>query len=58
MVVLYVLYMNSAVNHYTSTIKLACVQPPPPLRFFLRGGGGCTQAKQLFDEVFYDKQNN
>ena len=34
------------------TIKLTCVQPPPPLQFFLRGGGGCTQAKHVFDDVF------
>ena len=29
---------------------LACVQLPPPLRKngdFLRGGGGCTQAKEM-----------
>ena len=35
-----------------STIKLASVHPSPPLRFYLRGGGGCTQAKKLFAEVF------
>ena len=48
-----VLYYTYEQRHEPlSTIKLACVQPPPPLRFFLRGGGGCTQAKQLFAEVF------
>ena len=26
---------------------LACVQPPTPLRFFLRAGGGCTQAQVI-----------
>ena len=43
--------MNSAMNHCRQ-FKLACVHPPPPLRFFLRGGGGCTQAEQFFAEVF------
>ena len=36
--------------HFGSSY-LACVQVPPPLKqnFFLRGGGGCTQARVLMD---------